>query len=78
MGKCFAEESGKNKKKEWIFDLSSLFYRLEDCWKFGLKTLIYLKALSCALSCAFGIAVAKSRYYKERQVDRKKRKAIRW
>ena len=48
MRKCFAEESGKNEKREWIYDLSRLFYSLEDCWKFGLK----------GLSCVFGIAVA--------------------
>ena len=26
----------KVEKEEWIFDLSSLFYWLEDCWEFGL------------------------------------------
>ena len=30
------------------------------------------------LSGVFDSAISKSRYYKERQVDRKKRKTIRW
>ena len=53
MRKYIAEEKGQKRscgnalrkkvekiKREWIFDLSGLFYRSEDCWKFGLKTLI--------------------------------------